>query len=125
MSAVRDRDTKPEIQLRKALWHRGLRYRLRYKIPGKPDLAFPGPKVAVFVDGCFWHGCPMHGQTPKTNRGFWTTKLRENTERDMRINYRLRGLGWNVIRVWEHELKDGLDDVADRIETAVRGKAMR
>ena len=71
MSAIRGRDTKPEILLRKALWYKGYRYRLKNRLPGKPDIAFPTERLAVFVDGCFWHGCPEHYKKPSTHAAFW------------------------------------------------------
>lgn len=74
MSRVRDRDTKPELALRRRLWSIGLRYRLQYRLPGRPDLTFVGARVVVFVDGCFWHGCPIHATRPATNTEFWTKR---------------------------------------------------
>jgi len=72
---------------------------------GKPDFVFPKLKLAVFVDGCFWHGCPKHGRTPKTRTSFWFAKITGNKARDKRVNHLLRAKGWKVFRVWEHELK--------------------
>lgn len=115
MSQIRGRDTKPEVSLRKALWAAGLRYRLNFKLPGKPDIVFPRSKVAVFVDGCFWHGCPIHGTRPATNVKFWRKKIESNIRRDQEVNHRLNELGWSVMRIWEHEIKDNLDDVVKRI----------
>ena len=83
MSRVRGSDTKPEIIFRKALWREGLRYRLRYKLFGRPDIVFPGPKVAVFIDGCFWHGCPEHYRPPKTRTEWWDNKIAGNKKRDL------------------------------------------
>lgn len=80
-------------------WRRGS------KLPGKPDFIFPKRKIAVFVDGCFWHGCPKHGTKPKTRASFWLAKITGNKARDRRVNRALRGRGWTVIRVWEHELR--------------------
>lgn len=80
-------------------WRRGS------KLPGKPDFVFPKMKFTVFVDGCFWHGCPLHGTRPKHNAKFWREKIVRNQTRDRQVNRRLRRLGWLVIRVWEHELK--------------------
>lgn len=104
MSRIRGCDTQPEVRLRKALWHLGLRYRLKSSLPGKPDLVFRSYQVVVFVDGCFWHQCPRHAVAPRTNRAFWRRKLRANVERDRRINKELRRLGWRVLRVWEHSV---------------------
>ncbi len=116
MSRVKSKNTKPEIRLRKALWAVGLRYRLRYKLPGKPDLVFVSAKLAVFVDGCFWHGCPEHATQPKTNERFWATKLGENVERDQRVNWQLRGMGWTVLRLWQHEIEGNLDNAVEQIQ---------
>jgi DNA mismatch endonuclease Vsr len=107
MSRIRSRDTKPELVLRKMLWERGMRgYRIHSRLPGKPDVAFGRKKIAVFVDGCFWHGCPRcgDGRPPKTNVRYWTPKLLKNRERDLRQTKELRAQGWKVIRLWEHDV---------------------
>jgi len=103
MSKIRSRDTKPEVLLRRALWARGLRYRVCYG-PERIDIAFPSRKLAVFVDGCFWHGCPEHSHLPKSNEAYWLPKLKRNIERDRAKEARLRAEGWEVIRVWEHDV---------------------
>ena len=100
--------SRPEVSLRRELHRRGLRYRKNPPLRTgagivRPDLAFPGPKVAVFVDGCFWHSCPTHGNTPGTNRDYWEPKLRRNHERDRVATDALTAEGWVVVRVWEHE----------------------
>ena len=105
MSRVKGRDTKPEIMFRKALWREGLRYRLCYKVFGRPDIVFPGPKVAVFVDGCFWHGCPEHYRAPKTRTDWWENKISENKKRDLEVTRYLEDNGWKVLRFWTHDLK--------------------
>lgn len=120
MSRIRGRDTSPEIRLRKALWHLGLRYRVRNRLPGRPDLVFRSLNTVVFVDGCFWHSCPKHAVVPKTNQGFWQTKLRGNIDRDLRVNRELRGLGWRVIRVWEHEIRADPERAAERLSAKIR-----
>lgn len=104
MSRIRGKDTKPEIVLRKLLWAAGSRYRLKTRLPGRPDIVFPRRKLAIFVDGCFWHGCPKHAVMPKTNRAFWHKKLYRNMERDREVNQQLRKLGWRVVRLWEHQV---------------------
>jgi len=114
--------SRPEASLRRELHGRGLRYRKNPSVRTsvgvvRPDLAFPGPKVAVFVDGCFWHSCPTHGNTPGTNRDYWEPKLRRNRERDRRVTDALIADGWVVVRVWEHE---SLESAATAVETAVR-----
>ena len=104
MSRIRGKNTKPEIALRTALWSLGLRYRLHYPVPGRPDVVFPGQRVAVFVDGCFWHGCPEHSVKPKTNSAFWEDKLKKNGERDRKNEFELSELGWKFVRFWEHDV---------------------
>jgi len=120
MANIKGKDTKPEIMLRKALWKRGFRYRLHYKLPGKPDIVFVSAKVSVFVDGCFWHGCPEHSTRPKTNRVFWDKKISGNKKRDRAVNRDLKRLSWIVLRFWEHEINDDVDKVATHIERVVQ-----
>ena len=115
--------TKPEVALRSTLHRRGLRFRKDYPVrvgkrrPLRPDVVFTRARVAVFVDGCFWHGCPEHQVIPRSNRDYWVPKLRRNVERDREVDEALTGAGWQVIRIWEHES----DDVAAlRIEEAVK-----
>lgn len=108
MQANRRSDTKPEVRLRKALHHLGYRYRkdLLIRLPElrvRPDIVFTKRKVAVFIDGCFWHVCPQHGRQPTTNEWYWTPKLQRNLERDNAANTALREAGWTVLRIWEHE----------------------
>lgn len=115
------RDTKPELAVRRAVWRRGLRYRVDVSpIPGlrgRADMVFTRARVAVYVDGCFWHQCPQHATTPKANRRWWIDKLKANVERDRDTDRRLEEAGWIVVRVWEHE---NVDAAADRIAEAVR-----
>jgi DNA mismatch endonuclease (patch repair protein) len=109
MQANRRRDTELERAVRSALFARGLRYRVDFpiRVPGhraiRADVVFPRRRVAVFIDGCFWHGCPEHGTTPATNQGYWAPKIAENRERDRRHSAVLHEAGWIVIRIWEHE----------------------
>lgn len=121
MSRQRTRDTAPEWSLRRILHSRGLRYRVDAVLPGLPrrraDIVFPGQKLAVFVDGCFWHGCPEHKSAPKTNAAWWTAKLARNAERDRQTDAHLVDLGWRVLRIWEHEEPER---AADLVEAAVR-----
>ena len=120
MSRVRSVDTKPEMRLRRRLWAEGLRYRVNMKTPvGRPDLVFKGPRVAVFVDGCFWHGCPDHYVRPRSSSDFWSRKLAENVARDRRQTLALEEAGWTVWRFWEHEVFLELDRVVDLIRGAV------
>lgn len=114
------RDTPKELALRRELHSRGLRYLVdSAPLPGlrrRADLVFRGARVAVFVDGCFWHGCPRHGTVPVANRNWWVEKLARNVERDCDTGERLRQAGWHVVRVWEHEATPA---AADRVERAL------
>jgi DNA mismatch endonuclease (patch repair protein) len=107
MQAARPRDTAPEKALRSSLHNRGLRFRVDQKIiqelNRKADIVFRSAKVAVFVDGCFWHGCPIHGTHAKANAEFWKNKIERNQARDLDTNNRLNKAGWRIVRVWEHE----------------------
>jgi DNA mismatch endonuclease, patch repair protein len=110
--------TKPELALRRELHRRGLRYRINDpRLPGSPDVAFTRARVAVFVDGCFWHRCPEHGTLPRNNRDWWLAKLDRNVARDRAKDAALIELGWTVLHVWEHEAPVA---AADRIEAEWR-----
>lgn len=112
MRANRRVDTKPEVRLRSALHRAGFRFRKDHLIRlsnGRrvhPDVVFTRKRVAVFVDGCFWHSCPRHGTTPKSNMKYWVPKLRENVERDRATDSRLQAGGWQVVRIWAHVHED-------------------
>lgn len=106
--ANRRRDTGPELRIGSALHARGMRYRRDFPVIAgdvrvRPDFVFTRRRVAVFVDGCYWHGCPDHGNIPKANSGYWTSKIARNRARDARVSDALRDSGWDVVRVWEHE----------------------
>jgi DNA mismatch endonuclease (patch repair protein) len=107
MQGIRSADTRPEVELRSSLHHMGLRFRKHTRpVPGlrcTADVVFSRVRVAVFVDGCFWHCCPEHGRRPGVNRGYWQAKLDRNVARDRRNDAALTSEGWTVIRVWEHE----------------------
>ena len=109
MKANRGRDTKPELELRSLLHANGLRYRVDRRIKtdsgiaARPDIVFPRLRIAIFVDGCFWHACPMHGEVPQSNREFWSEKLDRNVKRDREQRRALESDGWEVLRFWEHE----------------------
>lgn len=121
MSRIRGKNTKPEVLLRKSLWARGLRYRLHRATPaGRPDIVFPGPRVAIFVDGCFWHGCPAHYVPPRSREAFWARKLKTNVERDQRQTRELERSGWRVMRVWEHEVESNVSAITLRIGSMVQ-----
>jgi DNA mismatch endonuclease (patch repair protein) len=105
MAAMPVRDTRPELAVRRELHALGLRWRAAtgLTVHGRPDLAWRGARVAVFVDGCFWHCCPAHWRPPRTNTGWWTAKLTRNAGRDREVTATLTADGWTVVRVWEHE----------------------
>lgn len=107
MASTGQRDTSAEMRIRRRLHGMGFRYRVDFPILERPrrraDLAFTRARVAVFVDGCFWHGCPEHGTWPKSNVEFWREKIESNRRRDQDTNERLEAAGWVVIRIWEHE----------------------
>lgn len=107
MSVVKRRDNAPEMLLRRQLHALGLRYRVQIQVPGSSrrsiDVAFTRARLAVFVDGCFWHACPAHGAKPKNNRDWWRWKFETNTARDRDTDRLLSAAGWHVMRIWEHE----------------------
>jgi DNA mismatch endonuclease (patch repair protein) len=121
MSRVKNKNSSVELFLRSAIHAAGLRYRLHRRIEGvTPDLVFVSPKVVVFVDGCFWHGCPKHATYPKSNQDYWLPKLEENRKRDKRQTACLQRAGWRVIRVWEHDCLPPGARVISRIVDACR-----
>jgi DNA mismatch endonuclease, patch repair protein len=124
MAAYRSRDTGPEMAVRRALHARGLRYRVHWPLPfdrrRRADVAFTRARVAVFVDGCFWHGCREHFRAPQANAAWWANKIGRNRERDADTTRRLEADGWVVVRVWEHE---DPQVVADRVEALVRSRS--
>ena len=123
MSRQRTTGTEPELAIRRELHRRGLRFRVNVTgLPGRPDIVFTRARIAVQVDGCFWHGCPDHAVAPKANAGWWREKLAANRERDSRNDRALSADGWLVVRVWEHE--EPLE-VADRVEAAWRARTGR
>jgi DNA mismatch endonuclease, patch repair protein len=124
MSRIRGADTRPEVALRTTLEARGLFGDSNAKAPaGKPDIAFIKEKAAVFIDGCFWHGCPLHYVRPRTREAFWSAKLVINIERDSRLSVGLTEAGWKVIRLWEHEVVLDIDMAAENVERIMRGEA--
>ena len=125
MRHTRRRDTPKEVDLRRELHRRGLRYRVDtapiLDSRRRADLVFRGPQVAVFVDGCFWHQCPKHKTMPFANREWWWEKLARNVARDRDTDSKLRAAGWRVVRIWEHE---STFSAANRVEKAVRGRQL-
>ena len=129
MRGVKNRDTRPEIALRRELHRRGLRYRLRVTLPGKPDLVFPGARIALFVDGDYWHGNAWRDRGFESfkayygrgeNGAFWLDKIRRNMDRDAAVTGELRRGGWQVVRVWESDIHRNLAEVAAEVVAAVR-----
>ncbi|MCO5300199.1 MAG: very short patch repair endonuclease [Candidatus Nanopelagicales bacterium] len=123
MQAIRARDTRPELAIRRELHRRGLRYRVNVSVPGMPrrtiDVAWKGRRVAVFIDGCYWHGCREHSSAPKVNSDYWGPKIENNRRRDRETGQFLQERGWVVLRLWEHE---SVKEVADAIELCVRSR---
>lgn len=126
MVGNKSRDTKPELVVRRYLHAAGLRYRVHARPikdwNRKADIVFPKAKIAVFVNGCFWHGCPRHYSPPKTNADYWIPKIKRNAERDDETFARLKAEGWLVIPIWEHE---DLEKNAEKIVTRVRNRLAR
>jgi DNA mismatch endonuclease, patch repair protein len=122
MSRIRGKDTVPELLVRRGLWKRGFRFRKTTRLPGRPDVIFPTERLAVFVDGCFWHACPKHGVMPTNNGPFWRQKIGDNVRRDRRTTRRLKAKGWIVMRFWEHEVHNRMDVVLDRISAKLRAR---
>ncbi|MBF4573170.1 very short patch repair endonuclease [Herbiconiux sp. VKM Ac-1786] len=118
MRAIKRVDTRPELELRSALHARGYRFRKDYRIDtaqrrARPDVVFTKRKVAIFIDGCYWHSCPTHGRRPTVNQAYWNPKLTNNARRDDATNAALNAEGWVVIRIWEHV---GIEAAVGRIE---------
>ena len=126
MAKVRQKGTGAEIALRRALFQIGLRYRVDFEVLKKPrrvaDIAFPVKRIAIFVDGCFWHGCPEHASWPRQNAEFWRQKIEANRLRDADTNSRLRSIGWTVLRFWEHESPIEAAKVVARLVTIAKSK---
>lgn len=121
MSRLSRRNTAPELALRRALHMRGMRYRVQVKVPGNNrrtiDIAFPRAHLAVYVDGCFWHGCPDHYHAPQANADWWAWKVERNRARDADTNRELEAAGWIVLRIWEHV---AAEEAADLVEVVYR-----
>lgn len=126
MSTLRTAGTGPEMAIRRELHRRGLRYRVNVKgLAGRPDIAFTRARIAIQVDGCFWHGCPDHGVAPKANAMWWSDKLAANRARDARDDTALEAQGWVVLRVWEHEEPSAVGDVIEGMWRARTRRAPR
>lgn len=125
MKSNKGRNTRPELIVRSALRDAGYPgYRLEWKVPGKPDISYPGRKIAIFVNGCFWHRCPLcKPNVPKHNHEFWVSKFKDNVERDQR-NYRaLEEMGWTVVVIWECEIKKDMNRVTRKLIDVIESKS--
>jgi DNA mismatch endonuclease (patch repair protein) len=121
MRAVRGKDTSLEVRFRSTLWRRGFRYRKHVRgLPGNPDIVFSRQRLCVFIDSCFWHGCPAHLRRPKSNEEYWTQKIDRNVARDRAATAELLGLGWQVLRIWEHDLREDFLGCVDQIVYVVQ-----
>jgi DNA mismatch endonuclease (patch repair protein) len=128
MRANRRRDTRPEVELRSLLHQAGLRFRRDHPVVAcgrrvRVDIAFTKQRIAVFVDGCFWHCCPAHGQLPKANESYWHPKLARNVERDREVDHALQAAGWKVMRFWEHTPSCEAAETITRIMSEMRTHA--
>lgn len=125
MKRVKSKDSAAELSLRSALHALGMRFRLHRRIErSTPDIVFVSPRLAIFVDGCFWHGCPVHATFPKTNQAYWLPKLAENRARDVRTTSRLEAAGWKVLRIWEHDCLPPSKQILRQIASLARGKPL-
>lgn len=128
MKNVRVRDTGPEMAIRRLMFAAGMRYRVNYRPKeanigrSSIDIAFPSKRLAIFVDGCFWHGCSEHGELPKANRSWWCTKLEANRKSDERVTNTLNSNGWYVLRFWEHQSPES---VVEEITLIAAGRQLR
>jgi len=121
MRAVKSKGTKLEQKVFKALRKRGLKFRTNVtSLPGKPDIAIKKYKIAIFLDSCFWHGCQLHCRMPKSNTEYWQKKIERNKKRDILITENYKQMGWNVLRIWEHELKENFESTIDKIEHFIK-----
>jgi DNA mismatch endonuclease, patch repair protein len=115
MKAIKSQ-SKLENLVSKELWKRGIRFRKNSKdLFGKPDISIKKYKIVIFIDSCFWHCCELHGNMPKSNQEFWSKKLKRNKQRDLEVNEYYQKLGWHIKRIWEHEIKQSLNDVVKEI----------
>ncbi|GGF17903.1 hypothetical protein GCM10010954_15840 [Halobacillus andaensis] len=116
MKAIKSR-SKLEDNITKALWRRGIRFRKNNsKLIGKPDISIKTYKIVIFVDSCFFHCCPKHGNTPKSNQDYWLKKLERNKKRDKEVSNHYKNNDWNILRVWEHEFKENFEQAVGKIE---------
>lgn len=126
MSSLPRHGTKPEVLLRQALHRRGLRFRVQLKVPGNRrrtiDIAFTRARLAVYMDGCFWHGCPAHHVRPKANSDWWQWKIERNQARDRDTDRQLKEAGWDVLRIWEHEDPSEAAHLVEQVYRSLLGR---
>lgn len=121
MRAIRSKDAKIEIALRKELWKRGLRYRKHFSgLMGKPDIVFVKDKIAIFIDSCFWHGCPYHCRMPHSSRAYWNSKIKRNKKRDKEVNKWYKANRWKIFRFWEHTISGDIRKCVKKIMNAFK-----
>lgn len=108
--------SKLENTVSKAVWNRGFRFRKNVRsLFGTPDIVIQKYRVVIFIDSCFWHGCPLHGTRPKTNQEFWNKKLDRNIERDKEVTQHYKDINWNILRIWEHDIRNDFENTIDEI----------
>lgn len=116
MCAIRSTNTKMENIISSELWNKGIRFRKNVKsLPGRPDIAIKKYKIVIFLDSCFWHKCPIHYKEPKSNKEYWLPKIERNISRDKEINEYYQSKKWNIMRIWEHEVKKELPETVEKI----------
>ncbi|MCM3572281.1 very short patch repair endonuclease [Mesobacillus subterraneus] len=119
MKAIKSQSSL-ENKVSKALWKQGFRFRKNAKMFGRPDISIKKYKVVIFIDSCFWHCCPKHGNMPKTNQEYWTKKLQRNISRDVEVNHYYINKGWNLLRIWEHEFKSDFNEAVSYIASFIK-----
>lgn len=123
MSRIRNSDTLVELKFRKFIWKNGLRgYRVKSKITGRPDIYFAKQKIAIFIDGCFWHKCPIDFIRPKSKNNYWDRKIKNNVTRDKKINFELKKKNIQILRFWEHDIENGIKKCYSILRTAYEKK---
>lgn len=123
MARIKGRNSKIEVLFRKELWRRGFRYRKNSgKYFGKPDIVLKRRRVVIFVDSCFWHGCKKHCRIPATSKTYWTQKIKRNVARDKRVSQYYKKIGWEIFRVWEHEIGKNLSLILVRMKRIFNNK---
>ncbi len=121
MQSVKSSNTKLENKVMKALWSKNIRYRKNVKdLVGHPDISIKNKKIVIFIDSCFWHGCPVHCRMPHSNESYWTKKIGNNKKRDESANKYYSDLGWTCVRIWEHELKEDFDLIVVKIADIIK-----